>query len=454
MSGIRRGIPSRVKLVVAIAAIGTFGAIITGCAPAEEPADGPIELSYWFQSGTPESEEVLVSEIQRCAAEQDEVSVTTESVALDTMYPRLATALKDDEMPNVLTTVESVAAFLHDKNVLVPVDDVIDEHGREDFIPSFLTVVSADDQTWAVPDWALHHAIWYRKDLFAAAGVTTLPTTWDELAEVSAKLTVDTNGDGTIDQYGFGVPWGAKFFGAQQSLFDVLYARGVTVFDPETGDYVFGDQLDEATEALQYMLDLYHSSSPEASIDWSLVDIRPALLNGQIAAGPEWGGVVKQAQTERPELLPELGVFPFPGERGAAVASLGGGFFQMISDGDAREVDASKALVSCLLDPESVALRSGARAPFALPATLSAYEADAFLDNEIVQQFSPEIATIRDEVIDSWQRYGLEAGLNPVSSVMESTSVINELMQKAALGQIDAREAIDQLNDFLLEQVG
>ena len=450
----RHGRAARHSLpVLAGAAVLMVG--LGGCANVAPEPDGPADLTLWFQSGTPASEEVLNAEIQRCAGTLDDVTVTTESIALDTMYPRLATALQDQDMPNVLITVESVVAFLQDKNAIVPVDDVIDEHGRDDFIPSFLSIVSKDDETWAVPDWALHHAIWYRKDLFSAAGISDLPTTWDELREVAEKLTVDTNGDGSIDQYGFAVPWGAKFFGAQQSLFDALYAQGITIFDPETGEYAFGDQKEEAVEAIDFMMELYRTTSPQASLDWSLADIRPALLNGQIAAGPEWGGVVKVAEAERPELLSQLGVFPFPGEDGEAVASLGGGFFQMVGNTeDQAEIQASKDLVACLAAPESVAVRSVARAPFALPTILSAYEEPAFLDDPIISELAPEVRVIREEVIDSWQRYGLEAGLNPVSSVMESTSTINEIMQRTALGQITSEEAVDQLDAFFRDQIG
>src|SRR5690606_29147529 len=42
----------------------------------------------------------------------------------------------------------------------------------------------------------------YRTDLFEEAGLTP-PETWDEFIEVAKKLTVDTDGDGSIDRWGF-----------------------------------------------------------------------------------------------------------------------------------------------------------------------------------------------------------------------------------------------------------
>jgi multiple sugar transport system substrate-binding protein len=416
-------------------------------------AQQALTLNFWQQAGTPAYETLLKQQIETCSAQQPGVKVMPQSVGLDVMYPRLATALKDKRPPNVILTVESVAAFLHDKKSIVAVDDVIDGHGRADFIPAFVQAVSAEGKTWAVPDWALHHAVWYRKDLFAQAGITTPPKNWAELKAVAAKLTIDKDGDGKPDQFGFAVPWGAKFFAAQQSLFDALYAQGITVVDPKTGTYSFAARKADAVEALDYMMQMHKQFSPPASIDWTLLEIRSALMNGQIAAGAEWGGVVKFVEGQRPELLDQLGVFPLPGRDGPAKASLGGGFFMMIGTGPDAEVAASKKLVACLMKPDEVARRANSRAIFALPAINSAYETEAFKSDPIIKRFGKEIDTIRREVINSWYRYGLEAGLNPVSSVMESTSVINESMQKVALGRQTSAQAIDELDTFMKSSI-
>ncbi len=429
------------------------GLMLLASVPSLAAQASPIQLSFWFQSSTPDHEKILRTQVAACAATQPSVEVKLESVGLDAMYPRLVTALRDKRVPNIINTVESITGFLHARKALAAVDDVVDRHGRADFIPAFLHTVSAEGKLWAVPDWALHHAVWYRKDLFKEAGIDVLPTNWAELKTVALKLTKDKNGDGSPDQFGFAVPWGAKFFGAQQSLFDALYAQGVTVVDPKTGEYAFAAKKTEAIAALQTMMEFFKTTSPPASIDWSLVEIRTALMNGQIAAGTEWGGVVKLVEQQKPELLDQLGVFPFPGRDGPANASLGGGFYFMVGTGPASEVAAAKALVDCLMKAEAVAERANSRAIFALPAINSAYETEAFRNNPINKRFAAEIRTIREKVIARWYRYGLEAGLNPVSSVMESTSFINETMQKVALGKMTSAEAIDALDDFMKKSV-
>ncbi|MFT4116976.1 extracellular solute-binding protein [Bradyrhizobium sp.] len=428
-----------------------LGTIALGAASLSDRAmaQQAVTLTLWQQASTPAHETVLKQQLETCSAQQPNVKVALQSVGLDVMYPRLATSLRDRRPPNVIITVESVVAFLHDKKSLVAVDDVIDGHGRADFIPAFLQAVSAEGKTWAVPDWALHHAVWYRKDLLAQAGIQSTPKTWAELEAMAAKLTIDKDGDGKPDQFGFAVPWGAKFFAAQQSLFDALYAEGITVVDPKTGNYSFAGRKADAVQALDYMMKMHKAYSPPASIDWTLLEIRTALMNGQIAAGAEWGGVVKFVEQQRPELLDQLSVFPFPAHDGPAKASLGGGFYMMIGTAPEAEVAASKKLVACLMQPSEVARRANSRAIFALPAINSAYDSEAFKSDPINVRFAKEIETIRRDVINRWYRYGLEAGLNPVSSIMESTSVINESMQKVALGRQTSAQAIDELDQFM-----
>ena len=63
------------------------------------------------------------------------------------------------------------------------------------------------NQRFAVPLAPATASIFYRKDLFAAAGIDpdTLKT-WDQFNEAAKKLTKDTNGDGRPDIWGFGAP--------------------------------------------------------------------------------------------------------------------------------------------------------------------------------------------------------------------------------------------------------
>ena len=76
---------------------------------------------------------------------------------------------------------------------------------RSNWIPSSFQGVSFGKETYGLPaDINLHLFFWNKKH-YRDAGLDPEkpPTDYDELVEYAKKLTKDTNGDGTVDQYGF-----------------------------------------------------------------------------------------------------------------------------------------------------------------------------------------------------------------------------------------------------------
>src|SRR5262249_24568547 len=132
---------------------------------------GPVKLTFCTNLTVKAQSAIISSQATQCAAAQPGVSVTFEAVPFDRMYPKMVTAFRAGNGPDVMNTIEGGVAAAQAGGYIVPVDDVIDAHGRDDFLASHLHAVSKDGKTWAVPDWALHQEVWYRKDLFAAKGI-------------------------------------------------------------------------------------------------------------------------------------------------------------------------------------------------------------------------------------------------------------------------------------------
>src|SRR5262252_758932 len=288
-----------------------------------------VDLTFWTNLTTAAQANVIQKQINECLPQQPGVTVKFETVPFGAMYTRLITALRKDEAPNIMNTIEGAVGFMQAKNGLVPVTDVVDKLDRKDFIASYLNAVVKDGQIWGLPDWALHQEVWYRKDLFAAAGIG-IPRSWDELLQ-AAKALNRPAAEGRPALYGFAVPMGRALV-APQTYFQILYSAGGTVFDPKTGEYVFGEQKEIAEQALAFMIELYKAASPPASIEWSWAEYRTALVKGQVAMTNEWGAVVQMATAQNPEALKTFDVFPFPGPSAdrKPVASLGGGYYYMV----------------------------------------------------------------------------------------------------------------------------
>mgnify|MGYP001292905791 FL=1 len=80
--------------------------------------------------------------------------------------------------------------------------------------------------------------VYYRPSMFKAAGVS-VPKTYEEFLEACKKLTRDTDGDGKIDVYGFGMR-GAK--GGQEPWGSFIWARGGNFTDFTTPEAIQGMQ--------------------------------------------------------------------------------------------------------------------------------------------------------------------------------------------------------------------
>lgn len=405
-----------------------------------------VEIEFWTLLTTASQTQVVQKHVNQCIAGMKDVSVKFSAVTLDGQYSRLLTALQRNELPNVMNATEGVVAFLNGRGALLPATGLIDSLGKDDFRPSSLGAVSKNRDIWAVPDWALHQEVWYRKDLFAKAGLQP-PKSWSELLAASKKLTVE-NSNGNVDQYGFAVPM-ARVQVAPQTFFQIFYSAGGTLLDPKTGKYVFGEQKKLAVESLQFMMDLYKAASPPASVEWSFNEFRTGFVKGQVAMTNEWGAVVGIAQEQNPPMLDNMSVFPFPGPSAdkKPVASLGGGYYYLMTKAAPDKAAASEALVKCMFAPERVAERANSRPIFAIPATKSAFNHPVYTSNEMVKRFRPELETIFNSVMDTWYRYGSEAGLNLVTGQIEATAFVGAAIQNAALGKMTVVEAIESMDE-------
>lgn len=90
---------------------------------------------------------------------------------------------------------------------LAPLNDRL--AGISDVMDQWTPVQSAceyEGQTLCVVVLGYGYVLGWNQPAFEAAGLPGPPTTSEELIEYAKALTVDTNGDGVIDQYGFAFP--------------------------------------------------------------------------------------------------------------------------------------------------------------------------------------------------------------------------------------------------------
>ncbi len=408
------------------------------------------KIVVWTNLTADAQAKVLNKQFTEVAQEMG-VEVEMVTISFNDMYTKLATAVESDTVPDIMHTNFAGSAYLQGQDIILPMDDVIDELGRDDFISSYLHVLNSEGSTWGIPDWALHTSVWYRKDLFKQMGID-IPKNWAEFKMVAEKLNIDTNGDGKLDIYGFAVPLNAVQV-APQTYYEFLYSAGVTTFDPMTGEYTFGSQKDKAAEVMDYIIDLYKTVSPPSSLEWAWNEYRNALVEGTVAMTLDMGAVIGLAQNNNPEMLENIGCFDLPGQYGVKLASFGSGYAFVVSkNGSDEKIAMKKEFIKKLYTSERAAERALSRPMFAFPSLYSALE--IYREDNSVSLFQEQIATITDAFENSnWYWYGMEHGLSQMSSQIEATTFFGEALQSVALDMETSEEAVDFIDQQLQEQI-
>lgn len=136
----------------------------------------------------------------------------------------------------------------------------------------------------AMPGDYMTMVLFYNTEMFKAAGLdpNKPPKTWDGFLEYAKKLTRDTDGDGKVDQWGFGT------VGAKSPGFSLRFGPFIWSFG---GDYLTADMkrsaLDspEAKEAFTFFVELYtkHKVVPPGLTAMNPQEVRTQLAQKKVA---------------------------------------------------------------------------------------------------------------------------------------------------------------------------
>ncbi|BDA68397.1 extracellular solute-binding protein [Rivularia sp. IAM M-261] len=166
------------------------------------PVATTVKLSGWGAS--PAEQKLLTGVLRDFEAQHPTIKVKYEQIA-DQYMDVMKTRLVGDAAPDVFYLDALEAPFLMSQNVLEPLDGYIKpEFELTDFEPTLLDTFKYRATIYGLPKDYSTLALFYNKQAFANAGLENPPQTWEELRAYAKKLTIDTNKDGRIDQYGFG----------------------------------------------------------------------------------------------------------------------------------------------------------------------------------------------------------------------------------------------------------
>jgi len=263
--------------------------------PVPLPAGGVKTIPFMTTESDPDSVAVFQAIIAEYEKDHPDVRIDLVLTAHGSEEERLVTA---SAVGADLGVVGVHPEFLYDyvqAGYLLPLDDVVDAVGRDQFKTGAVLSLSGHD-------YALGYAsgnngtIWVRTDLLEKAGLE-IPTTYEELLAAAKAMTQDTDGDGKIDIYGWGSPAAAN--GATWLRFNnFVYQNCGDYFDKE-GNLAFDSP--NVLKALKDYVALLEYAPPDVA-GWSWFDGIIAMTAGKVAMHPYGGRLGYNLYRDKPEI--------------------------------------------------------------------------------------------------------------------------------------------------------
>nr|WP_319248178.1 extracellular solute-binding protein [uncultured Celeribacter sp.] len=415
-------------------------------------------IRFWT---TEEQPERLAKQEAVAAAFEEETGHTVEVIPVteSDLGTRATAAFAAGDLPDVIYHPLQYALPWAEAGILDPdaATDVIEDLGADTFAPGALNMAAMEDVYASVPANGWTQMIVYRKDLFDEAGLEA-PTSYAAVEAAIEKL------HNPPEMYGFVAATKVDEAFMSQVLEHVFLANGVSPVD-ENG---FAP-LDEAktTEVLEFYKQIAKASPPgdlywdqartlyfagdTAMVFWSpfildelagLRDSAPPTINDDPTSGElasKTGIVTNFAGPSNPD--------------GAAYANIN--YFGITTD---ASLDAAEAFVAYSMSEGYVETLS--IAPEGMFPTRNGTEEDpAYFVKEWaklpvgVDRKAPLGDLYAQEMIDEIvggldvaQRWGVKEGQLALASKMNNSQVINQVVREFIDDQIDASEAVAQLN--------
>ncbi len=196
------------KLTGAIAVAAAVAIGLAGCAgTTTAPSDQKVSLTFWH--GYTEADgKVLDNIVKQFNASQKNITISTQTKTWAVIDDTLLPALSAKKGPDIVAMTSDRLPVYAEKKALVNLDSFYAQASSNTakLKPEAVSMETVKGSKFGVPSGFVPLSVIYNKTLFAQAGITSFPTTWDEWVADARKLTIDANGDGTPEQYGLVLP--------------------------------------------------------------------------------------------------------------------------------------------------------------------------------------------------------------------------------------------------------
>lgn len=351
---------------------------------AKTPASVSGTITYWDTSDAKNEAPTYKALIADFEAKYPKIKVDYQNVDFTTVEQKFkASAQNGKGAPDVVRTDVGLIPEYASLHYIAPLDGTPALADTGDFLAGPLNTTKYDGKTYGVPSVTDTLGLLYNKDIFAKAGITAPPTTWDEL--IADSKTIKAKVPGVAGTY---VNPDSYF------LFPLLFGEGADLADPAAKKITINSPA--AVAAVTKAKEIYDTSSLKVDFASAYDNMQTSFKNGKVAMlvqGP-WSVSDDLTGSAFKGKEANLGYAPVPaGTTGKALAPTGGHDLAVYQG--SKNLDAAYLFTQFMTSSASqqkIALKNGT-----LPTRTSAYTAEVTGNPEIAG-FKPIMDTARPRV--------------------------------------------------------
>ena len=213
----------------------------------------PAELTVWKQ---------IVTDFE---AINPTIAISVEVSDWDSYWTKLKTLLAANTPPDMFAIDAPLYLDYQSKGVLLNLQPYIDANpGMLDGLyPQTLQAYQTPQGYFGLPRDFQTIVLFYNKAMFDAAGMAypTADWTWDDLRAAAKKLTLDTNGDGKTEQYGFSF----DMWDMEPGYSEAIWSYGGDVINADHTKTLLGDPAARQAWQLLYDMTFVDKSVPDSN---------------------------------------------------------------------------------------------------------------------------------------------------------------------------------------------
>ncbi len=308
--------------------------------PVPEPTE-PVTISFSSWVGNDKGMKDLYAAFKK---EHPNITVEFQEVPAEESEKKLTTQIAGGNPPDAAYVDASNVPVFAPRKALVNLESYISRSEivkSEDYVEAFKVQASDDGQLYGLPFDGESTGLFYRTDLFEAAGIAGPPKTWEEFTAAAQKLT-----DPAKKQYGFQVfaPEAEYYF------YPWLWQNGGELLSGADETIAFNS--DVAKQAADYYVGLKQYSSPDY-LNSNSYDARLGFAQGQIAmymAGAWFAGTLSD---EFPKIEGKWASAPLPSGTAGCKTTIAGDALVIFARSEKQ--DAAWKWIEFLSTPENMA---------------------------------------------------------------------------------------------------